>query len=134
MNSMNSLPAIVLGIVLPVLTICIFSFVSIVIWSTARRREREAFYRSETMKKLAESSGTGGTTVLEIMREQERAAVRSRRSGHKLGGLVSIAAGMGLIVFMAPLGSTAPVFLVGIIPMLVGAALLAYAYLFDRRE
>jgi hypothetical protein len=125
---------VILAIVFPVLTICVFSFVSIVVWSAARRREREAFYRSETMKKLAESAGTGGTTVLEIMREQERAAIRSRRSGHKLGGLVSIAVGMGLIVFMAPLGARRPVFLVGIIPMFVGAALLAYAYLFDRRE
>jgi Domain of unknown function (DUF6249) len=125
---------IILGVFLPVLTICVFSFVSIVVWSAARRREREAFYRSETMKKLAESAGTGGTTVLEIMREQERAAVRSRRSGHKLGGLISVAIGMGLITFLAPLGWSAPVFLVGIIPMFVGAALLAYAYLFDRRE
>ena len=123
---------IVLAIVFPVLTICVFSFVSIVVWSSARRREREAFYRSEMMKKVAESAGTGGSTVLEIMREQERADARSRRSGHKLGGIVSIAAGVGLTGFLAPFGMRQPVFLIGIVPMFVGVALLAYAYLFDR--
>jgi len=125
---------VILGIVFPVLTICIFSFVSIAVWSNARRREREAFYRSEMVKKLADSAGTGGTTVLEIMREQERAALRWRRGGHKLGGLIAIAVGLGLVVFLAPLASRQPIFLVGVIPMFVGVALLAYAYLGGERD
>ena len=86
------------------------------------------------MKKLADSAGTGGTTVLEIMREQERAALRWRRGGLKLGGLIAIAVGFGLIVFLAPLGWNKPVFLVGVIPLFVGVALLTYAYLFGERE
>jgi Domain of unknown function (DUF6249) len=125
---------VILAIVFPVLTICVFSFVSIVVWSAARRREREAFYRSELMKKLAENAGTAGTTVLEMMREQERAALRWRRGGHTLGGLVALAVGFGLIVFLAPLGARQPVFLVGVIPLFVGVALLAYAYFFVERS
>jgi hypothetical protein len=34
---------VILAIVFPVLTICVFSFASIVVWSAARRKEREAF-------------------------------------------------------------------------------------------
>jgi hypothetical protein len=125
---------LILLVFVPVLMICVFSFLSIAVWSNARRSERESFYRSEMLKKLAESTETGGTTVLEIMREQERAALRWRRSGHKLGGLVAIAVGMGLVVFMAPLGARQPIFLVGAIPVFVGVALLGYAYLSGERE
>lgn len=125
---------LVLLVFVPVLMICVFSFLSIAVWSNARRSERESFYRSEMLKKLSESAGSGGTTVLEIMREQERAAVRSRRAGHKVGGLIAIAVGMGLVMFLAPLGAKQPIFLVAAIPMFVGVALLASAYLIGERE
>jgi len=51
----------------------IFSFLSIAVWTDARRKEREAFYRSETVKKIAESPAAG-PLVIEFMREHERNA------------------------------------------------------------
>ena len=123
-----------IAVFLPVLMVSVFTFISIAVWSEARRKEREAFYRNETLKKVAESSNAGGTAALEMMREHERADGRQRREGQKLGGLVAIAIGIGLIGFLAPLGSRQPIFLVGIIPIFVGVALLAYAFLLGPRD
>ena len=38
-------------------SIALFSFLAVTTWSEARRKEREAYYTSETLKKIAESSG-----------------------------------------------------------------------------
>jgi hypothetical protein len=109
--------------------VALFSFIAVASWSDARRREREAFYKSETLKKIAETQGTGATSALEILREEEKIAARRKIEGIKLGGLVTTAAGIGLIVLLVMLVHNEPVYAVGLIPLLVGAALLAYAYL-----
>jgi hypothetical protein len=41
-------------------------------WASERRKEREAYYRSETIKKVAELQGTGSQSALEVLREEER--------------------------------------------------------------
>ena len=101
----------------------LFSFVAVVLWMGARRKEREAYYRSETIKKIAES-GTS-QAALEYLRETERIAARRTRDGLKLGGLVALAAGVGLMVFLISMGPGSP-YQVGLIPLLVGAALFGY--------
>jgi hypothetical protein len=122
------------AIFLPVLMVAVFAFTSIATWSDARRREREAFYRSETLKKIAESSGAGGAAALEILREQERVAQRRRRDDQRLGGLVTVAAGGGLLIFLRAIVPNEPVYLVGLIPLFVGVALLAHTFLFGPKE
>ena len=101
----------------------LFSFVAVVLWMGARRKEREAYYRSETIKKIAES-GTS-QAALEYLRETERIAARRTRDGLKLGGLVALAAGVGLMVFLISMGPGSP-YQVGLIPLFVGAALFGY--------
>lgn len=129
---MHDTQPIILGVFLPVLMICVFSFISIAVWADARRREREAFYRSETMKKLAESAGTGGATVLEMMREQDRSARRRRREGQKLGGLVVTAIGVGLMAFLRGIDQKQPAYLMGLIPLLVGLSVLAFGLIAEK--
>jgi Domain of unknown function (DUF6249) len=116
--------------------ICTFTFVSIVSWTQARRKEREAYYKSETIKKIAETQGGGGPAALELLREEDRIATRHAREQQRLGGLTSIAAGIGLMLF---LGAIIPreslgVALVGAIPALVGVALLVYSYLLAPKD
>ena len=110
-------------------SIALFSFLAVAAWSDARRREREAYYRTETLKKILETQGAGAETALALMREEERNQTRRRRESERRGGLVTAAIGVGLIAFLAALGGTAPVHLVGLIPLLVGCALLVYSYL-----
>jgi len=49
--------------------IALFSFLSIAAWTSARQREREAYYKSEAIKKLAEMQGATPEPVLQVLRE-----------------------------------------------------------------
>ena len=78
-------------IFLSVATVALFSFVAVVVWSQERRKEREAYYTSETVKKIAEAQGAGGSAALEYLRETDRSAVRRRLESMKIGALISAA-------------------------------------------
>jgi hypothetical protein len=117
--------------------VMVFTFVSVAVWSESRRKEREAYYKSEMMRRITESTGDGGKQVLEIMKEEERIRQGARREkdvraieGLKIGGLVNIGLGLGLCVFIHSLGGAEAPYLVGLIPGLIGVALLAYALFF----
>ena len=105
-------------------------FIPLVIWIENRRKEREAFYKSETLRRLTESSGEGAKAALEMLREEGRQERIKLREGLKIGGLVCVAAGVGLIVFLHALiggGHDSP-YLCGLIPGLIGIAMLVYVY------
>jgi hypothetical protein len=121
----------------------LFSWGAVESWAEARRKEREAFYKSETLKKVAEAQGPAATAALEYLREQERDAAqrrseaerekaRRRREGLKLGGLINIGLGIALMVFLRALLHSLPhseyVYLSGLIPLSIGVALLTYVY------
>jgi hypothetical protein len=106
--------------------VALFSFLAVSSWADSRRREREAFYRNETLKKIAEA-GAGSANALEIMREQERNARERRRDGIRLGGLINLAIGAGLIIFLWKLTGDAVAW-VGLIPLFIGVAMLLHSY------
>jgi hypothetical protein len=125
-NDTLALAVLMIGIV------ALFSFLAVAKWSDNRRRERDAYYRSETVRKVMEMPGATPATVQEFVREQQAIADQRRREGLKLGGLITIAVGVGIIVFL--IGKPGPqIFTVGAIPLLVGIALLAYAYFLAPR-
>jgi hypothetical protein len=121
---------------LSVASIALFSFVAVAVWSRERRREREAYYRSETLRKIADTQGAGGSSAIEFLREEEKNATRRRREGQKLGGLITVAVGISMMVFIKAVdrGDPEPAYLVGLIPLFVGVALLAYTYLLAPKE
>ena len=114
-------------------SIALFSFLAVAVWSEARRKEREAYYTSETLKKIAESSGEGARSAMELLREQERNVVKYRLEGMKLGGLVTAAVGVGVMALLHGLVHDEPVYLAGLIPLLIGIALLIYAFVLAPR-
>jgi hypothetical protein len=126
----------VASIMIPVVgSIALFSFLAVASWSDARRKEREAYYRSETLKKIAESSGEGAKAAIELMREQQGTSVQRRLEGMKLGGLVTAAVGLGVMVLLRGIANEdGPVYLAGLIPLLIGLALLAYAFVLAPKE
>lgn len=109
-------------------SIALFSFLAVASWSDARRKEREAYYRSETLKKIAETSGEGAKSAMELLQEQEKSALRRRLEGIKLGGLITTAVGAGLMIFLRAMEHYEPAYLVGVIPLLIGFVMLVYAY------
>ena len=68
---MFSLP---LALFLSVGAVAVFSFVAVAVWSDNRRKEREAYYRSEALKKMIEAQGTGASSAVELLRQEERIA------------------------------------------------------------
>jgi hypothetical protein len=116
-------------ILLPIL-IClvVFAFVTVITWVGERRKEREAFYRSEILKKIADGAGAGSQQVLEMMQQEQRNMQIRVREGQKLGGLVLIAVGLAMMALLYMLVRDNAVWLSGLFPLLIGAVLLAYVF------
>lgn len=132
LGSVQSVAASGLFLFLSVLMICVFTFVSIAVGTEARRKEREAYYKAETMRRLAESPGDAAKYALEMMREEQvmrdREALREdrkRSEGLKIGGLVNIGIGVGLYLLMKEVGGPP---MVGALVLGIGVALLVYAF------
>jgi len=109
-------------------TIATFGFFAVASWVHARRREREAFYRSEVLKKLAETGAEGSSAALEMFREEQRSADRNRLETQRLGGLILAAVGVGVMALLRGVATNESAWLSGLIPALVGAVLLIYSY------
>jgi hypothetical protein len=173
---MNETLAVALG--WSVVSIALFTYLGVRSWAHAQRREREAFYKTEAIKKLAEMQGVASepvlallrealkpqpetpqfmnpavarefyrsetmkriaegrdaNAVLAVMREDEKRAARRVREGLKLAGLILAGVGVGLVVFLQAIVPDMPVYLAGLIPFMVGAAFLTYAFVFAPNE
>jgi hypothetical protein len=127
----------VVAVAIPVVgSIALFSFLSVAAWSDARRKEREEYYRNETLKKIAESSGEGAKAAIELLREQNNSSTKRRMEGMKLGGLITAVVGLGVMILLHGIvdRGEGPVYLAGVIPLLVGLALLTYVFILAPKE
>jgi hypothetical protein len=117
------LAASVLGLV------CIFAFASVVIWTDARRREREALYRSELLKKLAETPGPGADAVLSSLRDDDRRRHSRRREAFSLAGMLCSALGVAVLIghLATPDSRGNGAWALCFVPMLLGAVLIVHA-------
>ena len=126
-----------LGILLLSLVLAgLFSFMSVFVWAHQRRREREAYYRSETLRRFSEKEGAARELLVQALQEDERYAVRRRLEACKLAGVITLAVGIALMMFIKAVDarSVEPSYLVGLIPVSVGLSLLLYVYLLAPRE
>ena len=104
-------------------------FIPTVIWIDSRRKEREAFYKAETFRRMAESSGEGAKSAVEMLREEERIKQVKVREGLKIAGLINVATGIALTIFLHQLlPRENGVYLCGLIPGFIGAAMLVYVF------
>lgn len=107
-----------------------------------RRKEREAFYKAETLRRIAEAPGEGSQAALHLLHEEERMKAIKTREGLKIGGIINVAVGIGLMIFLRALlggggsihagpiqaSGPGPVYLCGLIPLLIGVAMIVYVY------
>lgn len=109
-------------------SVAAFTFVSIVVWVGTQSAERKARDRFALLKTLSEQPGENAQRVLDMLREQEeRQAARKEQEGRRgfiVAGLIMLAAGVGLSVMLAAVGAKPGNWTVGLIPGLIGAALL----------
>jgi hypothetical protein len=102
-------------------------FIPVTSWIEGRRKEREAFYKAETIRRVAEASPDGAKATAELLREQDRLSRIKAREGMKMGGVINIGVGLGLVIFLRAL--TGPqVALCGLIPGFIGVGMLVYVY------
>ena len=113
--------------------IALFTFLSVATWTGTRQNEREAYYKAETLKKIAEIGGERNP-ALEYLREQERISAAKRIGGFRLGGLINIAIGFALLILLHALVPVRGVALVGLIPLFIGVVLAAYGYWLGPKE
>jgi len=120
---------VVIFVVVAVFWVAFFSSVSVVGWAIQRRKEREAFYRYETEKRLVDKGEVSAEQLLGLRNEEERFRWLRRREGLKLGGVLTTALGIGLLAALQ-LVDTGELSLAGIggIPLIIGVALLLYVY------
>lgn len=111
-------------------------FLPISSWLSTRRKEREAYYRAETIRRVTGASGDGAKATLELLREEERIKAKRTREGLKIGGMICIGVGVAMMIYLHALlgptgvdkGAAGPVYLSGLIPSLIGVAMLLYVY------
>jgi len=105
-------------------------FIPTVTWIDKQHKERAAFYKSETIRRITEASGEGAKAAMDMMREENRLEQLKKREGMKIGGLVCIGVGVASVIFMRAMMSSEPdaPYLVGLVPAFVGVALLVYVY------
>lgn len=128
-------PESMVFVFLAVGAVAMFSMISVATWSGARQKEREAYYKNDMLKKLADAQGPGANSALELMREEARIATVRMKLGLQIGGLITGAAGLGVLIFLrALLGGEQGVWLCGMIPLLVGMALFGSSYLVKTAE
>ena len=114
-------------------TVAVFAWLAVESWVDARRKEREAYHRSETMRRIAESAG-GPDSAIQFVREEERIANLRRRERLKLAGLISAAGGAGFGFFLFMIQLAHPVWALAAIPVLVGIAMLSYVYMLAPKQ
>ena len=123
---------------LSVAALAVFGFLAVAAWSGARQQERESYYRNDMLKKLAESDTQSAVATLAYLQDKERATEAKneakKREGYMVGGLVNIGVGIGLIAFLTGISHNKAVGLVGLIPALIGVALLISAFVFAPRK
>ena len=102
-------------------------FIPVTSWIDSRRKEREQFYKAETIRRVAEASPDGAQATVNLLREQDRLNRLKAREGLKIGGVINMGVGIGLVIFLRAL--TGPqVALCGLIPGFIGVGMLVYVY------
>jgi hypothetical protein len=105
-------------------------FIPTVTFLDNRRKEREAYYKAETFRRLAESSGEGAKAAIELLREEDRLKRIKAREGLKIGGVINIAVGLSLLIFLRMMMGSGPgsPALCGLIPGFIGVGMLIYVF------
>jgi hypothetical protein len=119
--------------------VALFGFLAVAAWSGTRAQERESYYRNDMLKKLAESDTQSAVATLQYLQEKERATEAKshakKREGYLIGGLVNIGIGIGLTAFLTAIADDKRALgLVGLIPTLIGVALLIAAFMLAPKK
>ena len=118
------------------LLLVLFTWISVTQWITAKAAERKMRERYALFKHLSERPAESVQLVLEqlhqddareLEREREKAAVAWR--GQNMGAAVVLAIGVLLTLFLYFIAPNKPVWLIGLMPVMVGVVLAISGWL-----
>jgi Flp pilus assembly protein TadB len=114
-------------------TVAVFAFLSVAHWVSSRTKERIARERYALLRKVAEQPTETARLVLDKLREddarqEERARQREAkaRRDERLGGVIMLAIGLGLSIFLYAVAPEAGVWTIGIMIVMIGLVMLAF--------
>ncbi len=87
---------------------------------------------NDAYRKIYEPPGSG-TDSVPVLWEQENRRRQEQIEGYKVGGLITVAAGIGICPFLYFVDPGSSVWVVGLIPLMVGLALLLYGFILAPR-
>lgn len=119
-------------------SIGLFAFLSVAVWASAPAQERQARDRLALLKTLAESPGENAARVLEMLLQEEEnkriRKLREERRGYMLGGLITMAVGVGLGAMFVVLPGKSGAWTVSLIPFLIGCVLFGAGLAMNRNS
>ncbi len=116
-----------MSMLIPIVAIvATFTFVGVLVWAKYRRSERESYYRHELVKQMAEKAADEDR-LLAFLREKHDIRQANRRQGLLLGGLITMAIGIGFLIGFRWLDDELS--MVGAVPIAIGLALVVGALL-----
>jgi hypothetical protein len=114
----------------------LFAFLSVAVWAGTQAQERKAHDRFALLKAIAEQPSENARLVLEHLREEEQRErarrEREERRGFLIGGLVTIAVGVGMSVMLVAMKAAPGVWSLGLFLFLIGAVLTAFGIAKDK--
>ena len=116
-------------------SVALFAFLSVAHWVSTHSAERMALERMALFRKLAETPVDAAAIVLAQLREddarrehQERIKAQRNRRDSRQGGLVVLAVGIGLSIFLKAVAPEDAVWTLGIMLMLIGIVLVSFTF------
>ena len=124
----------VVAVMIPiVLFISLFTFLAISSITDNRRKQDEARAKYEFLKKMAEGGNFDVEKYMEFEQVERRFWRERRIENLRLGGLILVGLGVALVAFFYSVATEdRGIASLGLIPVLVGAALFAGSWLMSR--
>ncbi len=78
--------------------------------------------------------GGGPAAALQYLREDEKKTALRRKQAIRLGGMITAASGIALMVFLAAVIKGGEVYLAGLIPIFVGVVLVLHSFTYASKD
>jgi hypothetical protein len=105
----------------------LFAFLAVSAWVSSQREQREMKYRYELYQRMVEHPGKEADDVRALLERDAERRQAAELADKRNGGFVTLAVGIGLGTFLYYLVPEKPVYLVALVPGLVGVVILISA-------
>jgi hypothetical protein len=102
----------------------LFAFLTVSLWASNRREQREIELRHELYRRMVEHPGPEAEAVRALLARDEQQREASAAAKRREGALTVLAVGIGLGGFLYFIAPKSGVYVIALIPILVGLVIL----------